>query len=101
MCTSNRESIEKVLAELDSPHAGTRFFAARTLGDIGRSKNGALQSLVLNRLQKAKKDTRSLVRSAATFSIQEIEGKLDAKMARYNPLEPVGSVQDQYYLKRG
>jgi len=44
---TNVEDIEVTLTMLKSEDSANRYFAAETLGDIGRSKNGDLRRKVL------------------------------------------------------
>ena len=100
---SNREAIEITLKMLESEDSSERCFAAKTLGDIGRSKNGNLRKRVLTALTGASQsvDSTDEVRRMAIRSIKEIDGKFDESWEKYNPQEPIGSLKDQYYLKRG
>src|ERR1051325_6202372 len=98
----NRQAIETTLEMLASEDPSQRCFGAKTLGDIGRSKNGLLRQKVLEALQALESnDENSEVRRLATRSVLEINGQLDDFWEKYNPQEPVGSLKDQYYLKRG
>ena len=99
---TNREAIEVTLNMLKSDDATERCFGAKTLGGIGRSKNGALKTRVLEALENAKTtDENGEVKRLALRSILEIQGQFDNTWEKYNPQEPVGNLRDQYYLKRG
>jgi hypothetical protein len=99
---TNREAIQITLTMLDSPDSSERCFGAKTLGDIGRSKNGQVrQKVLLALMERIKKDTNTEVVRLAERSIKELNGDFDHTWEKYNPQEPVGSLRDQYYLKRG
>lgn len=99
---SNVEDIELTLTMLTSNDPANRYFAAETLGDIGRSKNSHLQRKVLAALlQQSELDDSSHVRRVAARSIKEINGEFDETWEKYKPQEPRGTLRDQYYLKRG
>lgn len=100
---SNVEDIELTLKLLTSNDPANRYFAAETLGDIGRSKSIYLQRRVLAALEERrdKEDESPHVRRIAERSIKEINGEFDETWEKYKPQEPKGTLRDQYYLKRG
>jgi hypothetical protein len=101
---TNGEAIElhlEVLLNREDP--GQRWFSARTLGDIGRTKTGQTRRLLLQTLKRiVQSETETdQVRRIAALSIREISGEFDKSWEKYNPQEPSGSHREQYYLKRG
>ena len=99
---TNAETIKATLALLSHQDRSQRWSAARTLGDLARTKP-SLHGDVIAALQARAddEDEDREVREMAARSIREIRGEFDQTSEKYRPQEPVGSLSDQYYLKRG
>ena len=97
----NEDAIEITLEMLRSEDSSKRYFAAETLGDIGRSKESKKAKILEALVLVSKTDTSIHVRRVAEHSIRELNGEFDKTSEKYNPHEPIGSLRDQYYLKRG
>ena len=100
---TNQQSLELTINMLvKNGDRSRRWFAAKTLGDLARTKAEPVKSRVLSILGDiAENDEDPEVRDIAQRSVREINGEFDSTSEKYNPQEPVGSLSEQYYLKRG